>query len=132
MRMSREVPRYLVLITTCFLQACAVTPESEDSPAGTYVVIEPTGTMEIEVGDVDTVAADVMGLVSGVTCSSSQPAVATVNATTGVVQAVALGTATITATATVNPALQSSVQVAVVAPGASSSQLSAFINEVCP
>ena len=72
-----------------------------------WITISPSSTPVLEPGDVTTLSGTVftqMGVAQGdgITWSSSDPAVATVNSSTGQVTAVASGTATITATSTVN------------------------------
>lgn len=72
-----------------------------------WITISPSSTPVLEPGDVTTLSGTVftqLGVAQGdgITWSSSDPAVATVNSSTGQVTAVASGTATITATSTVN------------------------------
>jgi hypothetical protein len=131
MRVGRHIT-HILIPAICLLPACAGTSESPDPLVGAYVVIDPAGTIHVDVGSADSVAADVIGLESGVTFTSSQPAVAAINATTGVIHAVAPGTATITATAVANPTLKSTMDVAVVPPGSHAKEMSTLINEVCP
>jgi hypothetical protein len=104
---------FAVLATTLAFAAC-----DEKTPTPPVVVptisITPTATIQLNVGQTATVSGVVTGLTANtVTYASDRPAVATVNATTGLVTAVSAGTATITATSTEQPTLRASVQVIV-------------------
>jgi Bacterial Ig-like domain (group 2)/Dockerin type I domain len=70
-----------------------------------YVTVSPASVPDLYLGNTTTLTGAVYGALGAplgdtITWSSSDPAVATVNASTGVVTAVAVGTATITATST--------------------------------
>lgn len=82
------------------------------NPAPAITVTPTTGSLAI--GGTTTLTATVTYATNkGVTWVSSAPAVATVNATTGLVTAVSAGTATITATAAVNSSLKATATVTV-------------------
>lgn len=86
--------------------------------AAVSVSVTPAGNV-LDVGQTATVTAvvanDTTGALSGVTWSSSTPALATVGARTGVVTAIAPGTLTVTATSNFNPTKSASATVTVLA-----------------
>jgi hypothetical protein len=107
----------LVLLTAIGMTACRDTVTPPPPPPPLQISITPSGTIPLAVGETAVVTAAVTGGAEGtnrsVTFQSSNPSVATVNATTGLVTAVAPGSATITATAAADPNLRASVQVTV-------------------
>lgn len=92
------------------------------------VEISPSTPVTLQVGQSFTYSAVVLGgdesTNRGVTFSSATPAVATVNATTGVVTAVAPGTTTIIATSTADATKRASAQLIVQGPGPSQVSIS--------
>jgi hypothetical protein len=135
----KETIALLLILTTVVVSGCVEQPESEDPALPQLIEMDPGGDITMEVGGVDTAGAVVMGARSGVTYTSSHPSVATVNASTGVITAVAPGVTAITATAVrATEPLASSVSVTVVPVGSMQTAMThramvgIMINEVCP
>ncbi|MEO5511511.1 MAG: Ig-like domain-containing protein [Longimicrobiales bacterium] len=112
----KAFPLFLGL-TVALFSACwdPTTPIERPPVAVTLTVPTPTLTIGQTTTLTTYVANDTTGVRSGVTWSSAPTAVATVNAATGLVTAVAPGTVTITATSKLDPTKSASAQLTVTA-----------------
>lgn len=114
MKLRKSALTSLVLGLALIGSACESESPTPPPPVPT-ISITPSAPITLGVGQQATVSGVVTGLTTNaVTYSSSVPAVATVDANTGVVTAQAPGTTTITAQSTEQANLRASVQVTVV------------------
>jgi hypothetical protein len=121
---------FAVLATTLAFAACDEKDPPIQPQVPTITITPPSITLTAP-GQTATVSAVVTGLTNNtVTYASDRTAVATVNATSGLVTAVAPGTATITATSTENANVRASVQVTVGTGGGPSAPASVSIQSI--
>lgn len=114
MKLRKSALTSLVLGLALIGSACESETDVTPPPATPTISITPSAPITLAVGQQATVTAVVTGLnTNAVTFTSSVPAVATVDASTGVVSAVAPGTTTIVAASTEQSNLRASVQVTV-------------------
>jgi hypothetical protein len=120
--MRKALSLLLIPLLTLVLTACPASGGGPDTPKVTGVTLNET-TLALAVGATGTLTAAVAGdegVRQDVTWSSDTPAVATVD--TGVVTAVAAGTARVTATSTVDTSKTASATVTVTAAGGGSNE----------